>query len=106
MATRKDEKIEAVIQKAAADFFTRSLNVLALVTVAEVKLQKHGSEALIYLSVLPESETEEVYKQARYLRPELWQHLNAKTGLGKIPKVDVAITTLKVAPTLDDLENA
>lgn len=92
--SRKDEKIEAVIQQAAGDFFTRSLDVLALVTVAEVKLQKHGTEALIYLSVLPENFSEAVYKEARRKRPELWDYLNDKTNIGKVPKVDIALTSL------------
>ena len=104
--SRKDEKIEAVIQRAAGDFFTRSLNVLALVTVAKVELQKHGSEAVVFLSVLPDNLSEEVYKQARYKRSDLWDYLNEKTGLGKIPKIDVALTSLdKVSPD-EELEKA
>lgn len=107
--SRKDEKIEAVIQQAAGDFFTRSLDVLALVTVAKVKLQKHGTEALIYLSVLPDNLSEAVYKEARRKRPELWEYLNEKTSVGKTPKVDVALTSLDKIQTEEaegeELEN-
>ncbi len=55
MDTRREEKIREALREAAAEFLVREAGPQSLITVTSTHISKDGGQAVIGITVLPES---------------------------------------------------
>ncbi len=91
MVDKKDEKVESVIVRAAAEFFEKESDRTSMITVTRAELVEKGQRALIYISVFPENKEGQALSFSKSQRSNLYKYLNEKTGLSFVPLVDVLI---------------
>lgn len=106
MTNVKDEKIKAIIQEAAAEFFKKESDRTSMITVTRVELADRGKKALIFISVFPEEKEADAIAFSKRRRSDLYKFLNTNTGLSYVPFVDVLIDIgEKNRQKLDKLKN-
>ena len=87
----RSEKIAARISEIAAQYFETESNRQSLITVTRTELSPDGHRATIFLSVLPEDQSESVFSFARRSRSELREFVMKRLPIPHIPTLDVAL---------------
>ncbi len=77
-----------MIAHMAAEFFARESNGESLITVTRSDVSPDFKNALIFLSVLPETEEQKVLHFARRQRPEFREYLKKHARLKMIPFIE------------------
>lgn len=91
MASKRQIQVSETIAHRAADFFARESNRRSLITVTRADISPDLKNILIFLSVLPESEEEQVLHFARRNRTDFREYLKKTTMLKMLPNVDFEI---------------
>ena len=91
MDNRKSEKIKAIIQAAAAQFFELESNRTSLLTVTRVEMTEHGRKAIIFITIFPDDKEADALEFAKRKRTELREFLMTKTKISLVPFVEVMI---------------
>ena len=85
---RRSEQVNELIAHHAADFLARESNHESLITVTRSELSSDFRHITIFLSVLPESQSEKALAFSKRVRSDLREYLKAHTKLHPIPTVD------------------
>jgi ribosome-binding factor A len=85
---RRTEQVNELIAHHAADFFARESNHESLITVTRSNMSSDFKNVVIFLSVLPESQTEKAIAFAKRVRTDFREYLKHHTKLHPIPTVD------------------
>lgn len=91
MDQARKEKIEEQLKEISARFIERESNKTALITVTRTEVLDRGRNAIIYISVLPESGEESALNFLKRKRSELKHVIKDGMRIGTIPFVDVKI---------------
>ncbi len=91
--TKHHKRVEEVITRTAAEFFVRNVASRALVTVTGCVLEKSNASATVFVSVLPDTATDEVLKELKRLRTDLYEYLRNETKIGNVPRIDIALAS-------------
>jgi ribosome-binding factor A len=85
---RRVEQVNETIAHHAADFMARESNHESLITVTRSDISSDLKNVTIYLSVLPETQTEKAMAFAKRVRTDFREYLKHKSKLHPIPTVD------------------
>jgi ribosome-binding factor A len=88
---RRVEQVNETIAHHAADFMARESNHESLITVTRSVLSSDFKNVMIFLSVLPETQTEKALAFAKRVRTDFRDYLKEKTRLHPLPTVDFEI---------------
>ena len=91
MSDVKTEKIKAIIQEAAAQFFELESNRTSLLTVTRIEITERGRKAIVFITVFPDEMEASALLFAKRKRTELREFLIKKTKISIVPFVDVMI---------------
>ena len=82
-------QVNALIKKELSKILLRDVDFSSsvLVTVTRVEILPNLSEAKIYISVIPENKTEEVFKTLNKEIYNLQQQLNKRLKMRPVPKI-------------------
>lgn len=89
----KEQTVKQILMAAAAKFFNIESNRLSLITVTDCDLSSDKRNAVIYISVLPDSRREDALNFAKRKRGDLRTFISKKTGLKYIPYFDVMLAS-------------
>jgi ribosome-binding factor A len=87
----RDEKLTEALREAAAEFLSREASRQSLVTVTRAMVGEGGKGAVIFLSVLPESEEQKAVDFANRHRSEFGEFFKTKVRGAYLPHVEFAI---------------
>jgi len=90
---QKDNKLKEMLQKLAAEFFSRTSNRLSLITITNVEILSHGGKAIILMTVLPESMEKKALEFAHRQLSQFRDFIKEKSRIGRIPFFEVKIDT-------------
>lgn len=85
---RRTEQVNELIAHHAADFLARESNHESLITVTRSVMSADLKNVLVYLSVLPESQSEKAIAFSKRVRTDFREYLKSHTKLHPIPTVD------------------
>lgn len=85
---RRREQTSETIAHLAAEFLARESNRQSLITVTRSDMSPDYKQVTIYLSVLPESQTEKAIEFAKRVRSDFRDYLKEKTVMHPVPTVD------------------
>lgn len=86
-----NERQTEALRTAAAEFLAREANRNTLITVTRVEMSEDGKQAVIYITVFPDSGEQAALKYANRNRGELGQYLTTRTKGMRIPKFEFEI---------------
>ncbi len=89
--SKRETQVAETIAHAAAEFFARESNRNSLITVTRAELSPDMKRALIFFSVLPESEQEAALAFAKRQRSEFRSFLHERSRIGVRPIIDFEI---------------
>ncbi len=84
----KDGRMKDIIKTLAAEFVERESNRTSLITITHVELIDRGREARIYVTVLPDSMSDDALDFLKRMRSDLRSYVTEKSRLFRIPKFD------------------
>ncbi len=87
----RQEKIAELIKQKAAWFLSDAASQAVLLTVTQVKLSSDKEYATIYISVLPDNETDQTLAEARKRLRDLKTYLKEQTELRVIPWLSIEL---------------
>lgn len=91
MDNSRKEKIEEQLKEITARFIEKESNKTALITVTRTEVLDRGRNAIIYISVLPESGELSALNFLKRKRPEMKDAIKKGMRIGTIPFLDVKI---------------
>ena len=91
MASKRQIQVAEIIAHAAADYFARESNYESLITVTRADVSPDLKNAIIFLSVLPESAEENVLHFAKRSRADFRDFIKGKSRLKFLPNFDFEI---------------
>jgi len=91
MAEYHKEKSQELLRAIAASFIGRLSNRTSLITVTRVSERLRGREAIIYITVLPESDEIAALEFAKRNLGELRTHIKKHAKLGVLPRLSIEI---------------
>lgn len=91
MESRRQTQVSEIIAHRAADFFARESNRRSLITVTRADISPDLKNITIFLSVMPESEEEDVLHFAKRNRTDFREYLKKNETLSTIPNIDFEI---------------
>ena len=91
MSSRREVQFSETIAHAAGEFFMREANKESLITVRRATVSPDLKNALIYISVLPDSAEEKALAFAKRERSALREFIKSKSGIHRLPTLDVVI---------------
>ena len=91
MGSKRQIQVAEIIAHAAAEFFARESNYKSLITVTRSDISPDLKNALIFLSVLPESEEKRVLAFAKRSRTDFREFIKKKSSLKFLPHFDFEI---------------
>ena len=104
--SKRNEQVSEVIRQVAAEFLERESNRSSLVTVTRVEVTDKRDRAMIFITVLPDSEEEPALEFTKRKRGVFRKYL-AKRKLFPLPFVDFMIDRgEKNRQRIDELERA
>jgi len=82
-------RVNSLIKKEIGDIFLKELNFSnnVLVTVTRVETLKNLSETKVYISVMPEEKTKDVFKVLNKIIYDIQQKLNKRLKMRPVPKI-------------------
>lgn len=89
--TERQEKINELLYRLAAEFFRDESGTHSLITVTGVQTAADLARATIFITILPESAEEVALSFARRKRSELRGYIRQNTNLRRLPKIEVVI---------------
>lgn len=89
--SRRTSQVSEEIAHMAAGFFARESNGKSLITVTHADISPDLRNAMIFISVIPESYEESVLNFARRSRPDFREYLKAHARMQYLPNVDFEI---------------
>jgi len=102
----RHQKLEQVLHETAADFLNREATRQSLVTVTRAQLSDNNKSAVVYVSVLPESEERAAVDFANRHRSEFARYFESRVRGARCPHVEFAIDEgEKSRRRLDELTN-
>lgn len=90
---RRPEQTNETIAHLAAQFISRESNRESLITVTRSAMSSDYKHVTIFLSVIPESQTEKAIAFAKRVRSDFREFLKQKTVMHPIPTVDFVLDT-------------
>lgn len=91
MGSKRQIQVAEIIAHAAAEFFARESNYRSLITVTRADISPDLKNALIFLSVLPESAEQDVLNFAKRSRTDVHEFLKDSARLKFLPNIDFEI---------------
>src|SRR3990167_8008694 len=91
MTSKRQIQVTEIIAHAAADYFARESNYKSLITVTRADISPDLKNAIIFLSVLPESEEQHVLHFAKRSRTDFRDFIKEKSRLKFLPNFDFEI---------------
>jgi ribosome-binding factor A len=88
---RRVEQVNETIAHHAADFLARESNRESLITVTGSRLSSDFKNVTVFLSVLPETQTEKALAFAKRVRSDFREYLRQKSKLHPIPTIDFVL---------------
>jgi ribosome-binding factor A len=85
----KRERLAEIIREASATFIERETNNASLITVTRVELTDNLKKAVIFVTVMPESKTDEAVAFLRRLRSDIRHDLVKHHRLPRAPMIDI-----------------
>ncbi len=85
------ETARQILRDAAAEFLAREAGPQSLITVTRAEISSDFSSATLFLSVLPEEQSQAALGLARRNIPELKKFLKEHTKLPRAPFIDFAL---------------
>lgn len=89
----REEKVGNIIKRLASEFLSRESNRTSLITVTNVKMQDKERNAIVFFTVLPETQTENVLLFAKRKRSEFREFIKENTRMKTLPRVDFSLDT-------------
>ncbi|HTR18906.1 MAG TPA: ribosome-binding factor A [Candidatus Paceibacterota bacterium] len=89
--SRRPEQFNESIAHHAALFLARESNHESLITVTRSELSSDYKHAVIFLTVLPDTQEEKALAFARRMRSEFREYLHAKAKLHPLPTIEFEI---------------
>lgn len=106
----RNEKAEALLYEAMAQFIARESNRTSLITVTRVGLERAGSVAAVYVSVLPDSAAAGALDFLSRRTEEARAFIKKRVRMGRLPQVrfvhDDSARTRAILESLGDGEAA
>jgi ribosome-binding factor A len=90
-----DERVVSQLQRLTAEFLSREASGLSLITVTGVELLGNSKQALIKISVLPETEAESALNFTKRRRTELKHYIQEHLRIKRVPHLDFALDPKK-----------
>ncbi|PIR83321.1 hypothetical protein COU19_01130 [Candidatus Kaiserbacteria bacterium CG10_big_fil_rev_8_21_14_0_10_56_12] len=87
-ADHHKERIAEVIAHEAANFIGREAGNDSLITVLRAQLMNRGERAVVFVSVLPDSETRKALAFLERQREAFSDHLKKHAKLGPLPRIE------------------
>lgn len=89
--SQKDDRVTKIIRELAANFIEREGNNTALITVSSVIIENRGKNALIGVTVLPDSKEEYTIDYLKRKKSDLRNYIKENSRLGIIPFIEIMI---------------
>jgi len=89
--TDRQEKINELLYRLAAEFFRNEAGLHSFITVTGVSTAADLSRATILITVLPETAEDRALSFAKRKRGDLREHIRQHTNLRRLPKIDIEI---------------
>ncbi len=87
----KYDSLKENIRELAADFISKNSNRQSLITVTDVEISNRGNQAVIKISVLPESEEKKAFEFVSRQMHDFKIYVQDKSRIGRIPFFSVQI---------------
>jgi ribosome-binding factor A len=91
MGKKRQTQVSEALAHRAADFFARESNRQSLITVTHADISPDLKNAMIYITVFPESQEETVLHFAKRNRTEFREYLKDHAMFKFLPNVDFEI---------------
>lgn len=102
----RDERLASVIAEIAAEYLARESNRTSLLTVTRAEVLNKGKRAIVYFTVLPDSEEKPALEFLTRRRKDFRMYLNDKKVVGFAPSIDFQIDLgEKNRQRIDELSN-
>ena len=106
MGNLKDERLAGVLAELAAEYINRESNKNSLITVTRVEVLNKGKRAIIYFTVLPDSEQNTALEFLQRKRKDFRMFVGSKKPVAFPPSVDFQIDYgEKNRQRIDELSN-
>lgn len=104
--SKRDEKLTVAIKELAAEYLNLESNRSSLVTVTRTDVLNKGRRAIVYFTVLPDSEEKVALEFARRKRSDFRKFITNKKIVGFAPSIDFQIDLgEKNRQRIDELSN-
>ena len=90
-AGERKEKVEELIKRLAAEYLQHESNREALISVTHVDVSPDFKNAIVYISVMPESQEESVLNFAKRQRAGMRIFIKERIKTRILPFIDIAI---------------
>lgn len=87
----RDERIRDIVSKLASEFITSESNHKSLITVTKVDLTKDFKKALIFVTVLPETQENAAIDFLKRQRSEFKNYVRKESRIVRVPQFDFLI---------------
>lgn len=87
----KDERLGARISELAAEYLARESNRTSLITVTRTEILNRGKKAIVFFTVLPDTQEKAALEFARRKRSDFRKYIIEKKIMGFAPSVDFQI---------------
>lgn len=106
----KYDRLSEVIREAAAVFIEQETNGGSLITVTRVELTDNLKKAIIFVTVMPESKSDEAIAFLRRLRGDIHHDLVKNHRLPRAPMIDIMLDAgekhrMHIEQLLKDIES-
>lgn len=89
--TKRQQQVAEAVAHIAGEFFSREANRDSLITVTRADISPDLANAMVYLSVLPDSAETKALAFAKRERSALRDYIKKKVRFSTIPTIDVMI---------------
>lgn len=86
--TQRQQQVGAMITRMAAEFFARESNGTSLITVTTANISPDLKNAMLFISVLPETHEKAALDFAKRARPDFRDYLKSHARLKSLPFID------------------
>ncbi len=102
----KDQKLASIISELAADYLVKESNRTSLITITRAEVLNRGKRAIVYFTVLPDSEEKSAWEFIRRKRSDFRKFIIGKKVVGFAPSIDFQIDLgEKNRQRIDELSN-
>jgi ribosome-binding factor A len=102
--SQRQEQMQERLREVAAEFLSRESNGQSLITVTAARIDERGQRAIVFITVLPDSEEQKALEFANRNKQEFGMYLLKKVRGMRIPKLEFMIDKgEKMRQRLDEL---